>query len=113
MLLTKDQILKSDDLPSIIVDVPDWGGEVKVRAMSIHDRIKFEAEQANNASQTAMMVNLVLYTCVNENNERIFDDSDKEMLESKSPQALMKVFSASIGLNILTQEVIEEKAKNS
>ena len=33
-LLSKEQILKSDDLKSEIVAVPEWGGDVKVRVMT-------------------------------------------------------------------------------
>lgn len=33
-ILSIDQILGADDIPSEIVAVPEWGGEVKVRGLS-------------------------------------------------------------------------------
>ena len=41
-MLTKDQILKSDDLPSEEVSVPEWGGSVMVRSMTGYERDQFE-----------------------------------------------------------------------
>ena len=42
-MLTREQILQSDDLPCETVPVPEWGGEVQVRTMTGTDRDAFEA----------------------------------------------------------------------
>jgi hypothetical protein len=44
--LSVDQILAADDIPSEVVDVPEWGGKVKVRGLS---RSAFE--KINKASE--------------------------------------------------------------
>ncbi len=113
MLLTKEQVQNIDDFKFKIVDVPEWGGEVKVRSMSAKDRIAFEANQDKLKSQTEMVVFLVLYTCVDDDGNRLFEDKDIEMLEQKSPNALLKIFNASIDLNILSSDKVDEQAKNS
>ena len=41
-MLTKEQILESDDLKTEVVDVPEWGGEVTIRIMSGTERDAFE-----------------------------------------------------------------------
>ncbi len=42
-MLTREQILQSDDLPRETVQVPEWGGEVQVRTMTGTDRDAFVA----------------------------------------------------------------------
>ena len=34
MALTREQILEADDLPTESLDVPEWGGEVLIRALN-------------------------------------------------------------------------------
>lgn len=111
MSLNRDQITEFDDRPSALVDV--WGGQVMVKAMSTKDRIDFEAAQKDNKSQTEMVVLYVLYSCTDDNGNKLFKLEDKELIESKSPASLLKIFNASISLNTLNSETIEEQAKNS
>ena len=115
MSLSKEQIKQAQDLQSTTVAVPEWGGDVIVRSMSVKDRIEFEARQSSNQSQTESMITLVLLTCVDEDGNKLFDDSpeDRALMEGKSPAALIKVFNASIELNILNKDKIDEQAKNS
>ncbi len=42
-LLTKDDILGADDLATEDVEVPEWGGCVRVRALTGTERDAFEA----------------------------------------------------------------------
>lgn len=38
-MLTREQILQSDDLPRETVQVPEWGGEVQVTTQTIVSRV--------------------------------------------------------------------------
>lgn len=113
MFLSKDQISQADDAKYADVAMPEWGGDVRVRSMSVKDRVAWEKKQADGQSQTEMMVSLVLYTCVDDAGQRIFSDDDAAMLENKSPASLIKLFNAAIDLNVLNNDKLEEQAKNS
>ncbi len=110
MSLNKDQIKDYDDRPSAVVEI--WGGQVIVKAMSTKDRIMFEASQQDSKSQTELVALYVLYSCVDEKGDKIFNIDDLDLIESKSPSSLLKIFNASIDLNKLNSDSIEEKAKN-
>src|ERR687888_295975 len=44
-ILTLDQIAAAQDRPEIVVDVPEWGGSVKIRGLT-YDQIAVAREQA-------------------------------------------------------------------
>lgn len=111
MLLTKEQIFAAPDIKSIEVDVPEWGGSVKVKGMSAIDRIDFEKGQ-EGLQPSEMILKLVLLTCVDENDNRLFADDDLKELQKKSPTAILKIFNESVKLNTLSDKVIEDKAEN-
>ena len=43
-LLSKAAILAADDLPTIDIAVPEWGGSVRIRALTAGQREELEAE---------------------------------------------------------------------
>ena len=84
MLLSKEQIFAAQDLQSIDVDVPEWGGQVKVKAMSAIDRINFEKCQ-KDMHESELILQIVLLTCVDDKGERLFSNDDLVQLQQKSP----------------------------
>lgn len=42
-VLTREAILSADDLPAETVDVPEWGGKVRIRTMTGSERDAFES----------------------------------------------------------------------
>ncbi len=41
-MLTRDEIFQADDIKTEIVNVPEWGGDVKVKGLSGKERDSFE-----------------------------------------------------------------------
>ena len=118
-ILTREQILQANDIITETLLVPEWGGEVRVRGLSGAERDKFESStvelhgkrrELNLANVRARLVSLSL---VDENGKRIFSDADIHVLGRKSAAALDRVFSAAQRLSGLTDEDVEELAKNS
>jgi hypothetical protein len=114
-LLTKEQILKQDDLRSEIVEVPEWGGEVKVCTMSGFARDRFEASITGKSGIMDMKnvrAKLAAATIVDENGKLLFDEADIVKLGDKSCAALDRVFAAAQRLNLITNADVEQLAKN-
>lgn len=118
MLLTKDAILSANDLVTEDVEVPEWGGTVRVRAISGTERDTFEQTivtrrgknvQTNLANIRAKMVALCV---VDEAGQRLFNDSDVAALGKKSAAALDRVFTVAQRLAGLTDEDVDELAEN-
>ena len=120
MILTREAILGADDLKREKVDVPEWGGELYISTLSGAGRDAYEAsiikvDSHNNVKQdfNNMRAKLVARTAVDEEGERIFSDEDVAELGKKSAAALDRCFSIASRLNAVSDEDIEELAKNS
>ena len=117
-MLNKDQILKADDLKTLLVDVPEWGGQVKIKQMTGAERDAFEqATYRKNGSSYEvnlrdMRARLCAVCIVGDDGKRFFDDSDIAALSMKSAIALDRVFSACQELNALTNKDVEELGKD-
>jgi len=118
-LLTKDAILQAQDLPTESVHVPEWSGDVLVRALTGAERDAFEqsiVEQKGKSTKMNlqnMRAKLVALTVVDEGGNRLFTDADAKLLGKKSALALNRVFEVAQKLSGLTPEDVEELAKNS
>jgi tRNA(Phe) wybutosine-synthesizing methylase Tyw3 len=118
MLLSKEQILSAEDLQSEIVEVPEWGGTVKVRMMTGSERDAFEMSifkvkgKDTERNFVDLRAKLVARTLINEKGERIFTDDDISALGKKSAKALDRVYQAASRLNGIGKEAVDELTKN-
>ena len=120
MSLTKNQILKSDDLPREEVEVPEWGGSVWVRSMSGTERDAFETsmmEEKDGKSKATNLRNIrarmAVLCCTDDKGERLFAHKDESAVGAKSASALDRIFSVAQKLNGMSNEDVEELAGNS
>jgi hypothetical protein len=117
-ILTRDAILQAQDLPRELVEVPQWGGSVYVRALTGAERDTFETSIVEQRGKSTKMnlknirAKLVALTVVDEEGNRIFSDSDASALGKKSAAALDKVFEVAQRLSGLRPEDVEELSKN-
>jgi len=118
MILTRDEILKAQDIDYEVVEVPEWGGEVRVRAMTAAERDAFEASilrQTKSGVQVEMVnlrARLCAMTIVDEDGKRIFSDGDVAELGKKSAAALQRVFDVAMRLSKFGNEDIQNLAEN-
>ncbi len=116
MLLGRDAILAVSDLPSVDVEVPEWGGSVRVRMLTGGERDAFEVSTLTRKGKTFetnlvnMRARLVALTAVDENGARLFSEDDVTALAAKSAAALNRVFMAAQKLNGLTEEAVADAA---
>src|SRR5690606_20312294 len=97
-LLTREAILQAEDLPTEDVEVPEWGGVVRVRGLTGAERGAFEQSIVDARGKGARMnlqnvrARLVALAVVDESGNRLFSDADVEALGRKSGRALNRVF---------------------
>ena len=118
-ILTKDLILSALDLPTKDVDVAEWGGTVRVRAMTGAERDKFEASMLTEQGESRgdkllnLRARLCALTMVGEDGiTPLFTAGDVEALGKKSSRALNAVFNAARELSGFTEKDVEEMEKN-
>ena len=114
-MLNREQILGANDLASEIVDVPEWGGQVRVGMMSGTARDQFEASILTN-DRTPDLVNmrakLVAFCLLDENGAQMFTLADVVALGGKSAAALDRVAKVAQRLNRLGNSDLEELKGN-
>jgi len=117
-LLTRDQILNAQDLDSEDVAVPEWGGTVRVRALSGAERDNFEASITERKGRKTRMnlanlrARLVQLCVVDQKGKSLFRRTDIDALGKKSAAALDRVFDVCRRLSGMTEEDIEEMTEN-
>jgi len=111
-VLTRLEILGSDDLNAEEVQVPEWGGLVRVRMLTAGERDKFETDVAGIGGKSKNMTNLrarlVVLTACDDALAPLFEPGDVEALAKKSAAAVDRVFSVAAKLNGFTSSDIEE-----
>ena len=115
LILSKEDILKVNDLKTKKIKVPEWGGDVIISVMTAADRDIFEMSMINadgSVSKESIRARVASLTLVDEQGNRLFTDKDLIALGKKSGTALTRVYDASQKLNRITDEDIEELAKN-
>ena len=118
-LLSKTAILAAQDLQTEDVEVPEWGGAVRVRSFTGRERDAFEASMVRGDGRdrkvdlTNMRARLVGLTVIDEAGQRLFTDDEVDLLGAKSGAALDRVFAVAQKLNGLSGADVEELSKNS
>jgi len=121
VMLTKDAIKAVADLPTEDVEVPEWGGMVRVRGLSGADRDAYFASMAvmgkggnvvgsDFSHATGKLVSLCV---VDGNGDPMFSAIDVGWLGQKSAVALGRVFEAASRLSGLEEADIEALGKDS
>lgn len=118
MLLNKEQIKSVSDLETLDVEVPEWGGTVRLKSLTGAERDRFEASvvQGQGRNTTVNMQNLraklVAQSAIGENSSPLFTEDDVKWLGEKSAKALNRLFNAAQSLSGLSESDVKELAGN-
>ncbi|MBD9731183.1 hypothetical protein IGX29_04995 [Streptomyces sp. H28] len=115
-LLSKEQITTADDRQWEDVDVPEWGGTVRLLGMSGTERNAYQSslvvigpngsvQRMNMADQLAKLVGKCL---VGEDFERLFTDKEIKALGAKNGAVLERLGKTCQRLSGLRKEDMEE-----
>jgi hypothetical protein len=119
-VLDRGAILAADDSGHEDVEVPEWGGTVRVKAMTGEQRDAFEVSVTSRDKHGNRLVEgrnvrakLVARVCVNEKGVRLFSDEDVAALTRKSARALERVFEVGMRLAGMSDEDVASLEGNS
>ena len=114
MALTKDQILAADDMGMLKLAVPEWGGDVFIRVMTVGERDASEHEwmRKKDTGVDDFRTKFLVRCLVDEKGNRLFDNGDVAKLAAKSAKVVNRVWQSAMEHNNLSDESIEELAKN-
>ena len=115
-LLNKNKILAKNTRLHSDVEVPEWGGTVRVSEMSAFERDQFDLMSVgkNGGSNSKnFRARLVAFTATDEKGERLFNEKDTTKLGKKSNLVIGRLFDAAWELNELDVAEVDKQAKNS
>lgn len=99
LIETAEQILQADDLKHEDVPCKEWGGMVRVRAMTGAERDEFESKLMVQVGPNDRRVNLrgmrartVAMLAVNSRGEKLFTDKQVKDLAKKNAAPLDRIF---------------------
>jgi hypothetical protein len=114
MLLNRDQILKAEDLPFRDIEVPEWGGTVRIRTMTGGERDAFEKliyvkakdgeVEFDNENYRAKLLS---FSIVDENGTRMFSVDDVKVLGAKSAKVINRLADIARVLSGISKEEAE------
>ncbi|MVO87933.1 hypothetical protein GPA10_25035 [Streptomyces sp. p1417] len=118
--LSAEQILTADDLKYEDVDVPEWGGTVRVREMPGTERDKFESAFLGKDGASVRMeglegfrARLAAATIVDEHGKPLFRSvAEAKRLGEKSATALQRVCDVATRLSRMSEADVKELAGN-
>lgn len=117
--LKREDILRVSDIVFETVEVPEWGGSVRVRSLTGTERDGLDASNVirkngkHEVTLEHMRAKLCARAIVNEAGVREFSDEDIEALGMKSASALTRVYEVAARLSGLTEDAAKAVAKNS
>lgn len=120
VLLGRKEILLAHDLKHEDVEVPEWGGTVRVRGLKGVERDEFESsivvtnpDGSTRVESKAMRARLVTLTVVDDKGVRLFTQDDVNALGQKSASALERVFDVAMRLAGMSKDEVEKLGKDS
>ena len=118
MYLTKEEILAAKDTKYEDIDVPEWGGKVRIKCMTGSERDAYEASLYElkgtevKLNREDMRAKLLARVLVNGQGKRLFADGEIKALGEKSAHALERIYMAAQRLNAISNDSVDLLAKN-
>jgi hypothetical protein len=118
--LSKDQILGADDRRYEIVEVPEWGGSIRLRSLTGAEITDWQSKNMRGPAnkqrinyRSHVVERLIALCAVDEHGAPLFDDpGDVLRLASKSAAAINRLNEACLRLNALTEDDQKEVAED-
>lgn len=118
-MLTKQSILKAKDLQQTKVEIPEWNGEVYIRAMTGAERDSWEQAIQNKRTTNGtvelaeLKARLAVMTVSDKEGNLLFTESDIPELNKKSGAAIDRIWQISHKKSHILPDDVEELRGNS
>lgn len=114
MALTADQILAADDAGLLEVPVPEWGGSVYIRVMSVGERDSYERKWIGKKEQGVdnFRTEFLARVLCDEKGNLLFGREKVDALAGKSGAVMGRLFDAAMRHNYMEAESVENSGKS-
>lgn len=113
----RDQILGTDDIATRLMEIPEWGVTVELRALTAGQRAS-SSEMARDESGEVTLARLhpamlVVAVYDPESGEPVFSANDIPALMNKNSAVIQKVANVIMELNNFTEDAVDAEGKES
>ena len=112
----REKILNAEDIQEQIVDVPEWGVKILVRGLDGEQRARVMqngTDSRGNVNFTKIYPDILIATCYDpETKERVFEETDRDLIMKKSSAAIDKVVNVAMSISGLSKQAEEVIEKN-
>lgn len=112
-VLTAEEILSQTNLSTSEVEVPEWGGTVRLRTLSAREAIEFQKTIETPGGKNKGNILIVSLCAVDENGKRLFRDDQLQQLMELNVKAFTRLARQCVKLNGLDETELDAEAKNS
>lgn len=112
MSLSKHQIFASNDLKEEFVDIPEWGGKIKIKTFSAREQLDLLDFLEKKPTELDMAIQFILLGCVDSDNKKLFNIDDVHLLKEKNAANLIKLAKRISDLNKQGADDVDNLAKN-
>jgi hypothetical protein len=110
-------IFSADDIDSELVEVKAWGVTVLVKSMTARDRARMIGDSVENNGafrlEEVLPDLVILCTFDPETGEKVFADSDRDALMSKSAAPIEQIATVAMRLSGMDEDSVDEAGKDS
>lgn len=94
----RDRILNADDIRREIVDIPEWGVKIEVRAKTVEEQwnlLEKCRKPDGTLNSEILAVETIIATSYDpDTGEKIFEAADRDMLRKRSAEPFQKLLAA-------------------
>lgn len=116
--LKLDDLTKVNDLPYKDIDVPEWGGEVRLKALNVGQNVAIGMARNEDGSELKFGTYMALYlahSMVNDDGSPFFDspDAGAAVLESRAMHVVQRLYAEATALNNADDKAETSRQKKS
>jgi len=118
MVLNKEAIFAAEDSDTITLDVPEWGGSIRLRPMTGQQRAEWEywatkrADKNGDSDFRGIRERLIISCVVDDDGKPLFDAGDLDELAQKNAMVLDRISDKCQEISGMKTDSVEDAAKN-
>jgi hypothetical protein len=103
--LNRQQILAARDISTRVIEVPEWGGEVRIRGLNGAERVKIAQRsmdangQVSSENALDLMILIPALCLIDDDDRPMFTEDDVAALSEKNGDVLQRIMSAVLELS--------------
>lgn len=98
-ILSLKEIVEANEFETIEVEVPEWGGSVLLRPLSVVSREKIENAIKAESSNNSIMILTLSESIVDEDEKPLFTKASLQDLRKKKGQVISRLYNECLKLN--------------